>query len=81
MGYYAVKRGQDVGGSSSDFYYYTDVVHDGVEDTENSLNGEAQWGTDSSKKKIFANKSDVDVILKDANVTPPNFIGAEVVSE
>ena len=35
MGYYVVKRDQDVGGSPSDFYYYTNVENDGVEDTDN----------------------------------------------
>ena len=53
MGYYVVKRDQDVGGSPSDFYYYTNVENDGVEDTDNPLNGETQWGTDSTKKKCL----------------------------
>ena len=81
MGYYVVKRDQDVGGSPSDFYYYTNVENDGVEDTDNPLNGETQWGTDSTKKKVFANESDAAAVLNNASIMPPNFQGAEVVSE
>ena len=81
MGYYVVKRDQDVGGSPSDFYYYTNVENDGVEDTDNPLNGETQWGTDSTKKKVFENESDAVAIFNDSAAMPPNFQGAEVVSE
>lgn len=81
MGYYVVKRDQDVDGSAFDFYYYANVENDGVEDTENTLNGETQWGTDSSKKKVFASESDASAVLNDSSEMPPNFAGAEVVSE
>tara|TARA_Y100000004_G_C8658429_1_gene304143 strand:- start:5 stop:250 length:246 start_codon:yes stop_codon:yes gene_type:complete len=81
MGYYVVKRDQDVGGSPSDFYYYTNVENDGVEDTSDPLNGETQWGTDFTKKKVFANESDAQSVLDNSSYTPPNFQGAEVVSE
>lgn len=81
MGYYVVKRDQDVGGTPSDFYFYTNAENVGVEDADNPLNGETQWGTDSTKKKVFENESDAVAILNDSSIMPPNFQGAEVVSE
>lgn len=81
MGYYVVKRNQDVGGTPSDFYYYTNTENVGVEDEDSPLNGETQWGTDSSKKKVFANESDATAIFNDSSMMPPNFQGAEIVSD
>ena len=81
MGYYVVKRDQDVGGTPFDFYYYTNAENVGVEDTDNPLNGETQWGTDFTKKKVFENESDAVAIFNDSSAMPPNFQGAEIVSE
>ena len=33
------------------------------------------------EEKVFANESDAAAVLNDASVMPPNFQGAEVVSE
>tara|TARA_B100000287_G_scaffold368794_1_gene365260 strand:+ start:4794 stop:5018 length:225 start_codon:yes stop_codon:yes gene_type:complete len=74
MGYYVIKKNQDVGGSAVDFYYYESVVGSGT--TE-----QAHWGTDSSKKEIFGSQSDAEAIFDDEEKFPPNFRGAVVESE
>ena len=52
MGYYVVKRDQDVGGSPSDFYYYTNVENDGVEDTDNPLMEKHSGGRIPRRKSV-----------------------------
>jgi hypothetical protein len=71
MGYYVIKRDQDVGGTPTDFYYYENEVDVGTSD-------EAHWGTDASLKEVFSSESDAQAIF---NNMPPNFNGAEIVSE
>ena len=74
MAYYVIKRNQDVGGTPTDFYYYENEVDVGTDN-------EAHWGTDASLKKVFASESDAQSVLDNSSYTPPNFTGAEVVSE
>ena len=74
MAYYVIKRNQDVGGTPTDFYYYENEVDVGTDN-------EAQWGTDASLKKLFASESDAQSVLDNSSYTPPNFTGAEIVSE
>ena len=74
MGYYVIKRDQDVGGTPTDFYYYENEVGVGTTD-------QAHWGVDTSLKKVFSSESDAQAIFTDAEKFPPNFKGAEIVSE
>jgi|TARA_B100002019_G_scaffold274435_1_gene271405 hypothetical protein len=74
MGYYLVKRDQDVEGTPTDFYFYENETNVGTED-------QAYWGTDSSLKKIFSSTTEAEETFNDTEKFPPNFEGAVVVSE
>jgi|DEB0MinimDraft_10_1074344.scaffolds.fasta_scaffold260361_2 hypothetical protein len=75
MGYYLIKRNQEVEGSSNlDFYFYENEISTGTEN-------QAHWGTDSSVKKIFDTLEEAESIFNNEQLVPPNFLGAEIVEE